>query len=281
MKKGVITVELRAYWTILWRRIWIVALIVAVVALYVGYQYYHLRKTPGALTAYNSAVTIQIGLQASANASDPSYADNVTTSAALADTLITSPILTSKEFDAQVSNQIGADMSQLKQEFGSNVDLGNWQDPSSIGGSLSYTRADSLVTISATWPTPAGAKAIATAVGEVSTSSICTYLEYVVSKDASCSTTANNKLPGVTAQIISNASDPSPVAGPSVNKLTLLYIMLIVALFIGIALAFMADYLDDRIRSNDDATLLLHLPMFGEVPRPPTVGRAKTQSPIA
>nr|HET6901609.1 hypothetical protein [Ktedonobacteraceae bacterium] len=273
--------ELRAYWTILWRRIWLVVLIVAVVALYVGYQYYHLRKTPGALTAYNSSVTIQIGLQASTHVTDPSYADNITTSEALADTLITSPILTSKEFDTQVSNQIGADMSQLKQEFGPNVDLGDWQSASAIGGSLSYTRAHSLVSISATWPTPAGAKAIATAVGEVSTSSICTYLEYVVSKDASCSTTANNTLPGVTAQIISNASDPAPVAGPSVNKVTLLFIMLIVALFVGIALAFLADYLDDRIRTKDDAALLLHLPVFGEVPRPPAVGQAKAQSPVA
>ncbi len=277
-QKGVITVELRAYWTILWRRIWLVALIVAVVGLYVGYQYYHLHKTPGALTAYNSGVTIQIGLQASAHASDPSYADNVTTSEVLADTLITSPILTSKEFDAQVSSQIGADMSQLKQEFGSGVDLGNWQDPAAIGGSLNYTRAHSLVSISATWPTPAGAKAIATAVGEVTTSSICTYLEYVVSKDVSCATTPNSTLPGVTAQIISNASNPSPVPGPSVNKITLLYVMLIVALFIGIALAFLADYLDDRIRGKDDATNLLHLPVFAEVPRPPTVGQPKTQA---
>ncbi|MEO8953688.1 MAG: hypothetical protein ABI396_15545 [Ktedonobacteraceae bacterium] len=273
--------ELRTYWTILWRRIWLVVLIVAVVALYVGYQYYHLRKTPGALTAYNSSVTIQIGLQASPHGVDPSYADSVTTSEALADTLITSPILTSKEFDTQVSNQIGLDMSQLKQEFGPNVDLGNWQAAGAIGGSLNYTRAHSLVSISVTWPTAAGAKAIATAVGEVSTSSICNYLEYVISKDVSCSTTANNTLPGVTAQIISNASNPAPVAGPSTNKVTLLFIMLIVALFIGIALAFLADYLDDRIRSKDDVALLLHLPVFGEVPRPPAVGQAKAQSPVA
>src|SRR5690349_3396892 len=101
--------ELRAYWTIIWRRIWIVALVVGVVALYVGYQYYHLRKTPGALTAYKSNVTIQIGLQASPNGTTASYADDVTVSEALADAMVTGPILSSKEFDTEVSNQIGSD----------------------------------------------------------------------------------------------------------------------------------------------------------------------------
>src|SRR5438067_6692840 len=101
--------ELRAYWTIIWRRIWIVALIVGVVALYVGYQYYHLRKTPGALKAYSSAITIQVGLQ-STTKGDPNNANYVTVSEALADTLTTGPILASREFDQEVSAQIGQDM---------------------------------------------------------------------------------------------------------------------------------------------------------------------------
>src|SRR6266536_1702521 len=138
--------ELRAYWTIIWRRIWIVALIVGVVALYVGYQYYHLRKTPGALTAYKSDVT----------------------------------------------NQIGSDMNLIEHRYGPHPDLGDWQNTAAIGGALSSLRAHSLVTVSATWTTPAGAWAIANAVGEVSAAHICTYLEYVVSKEASCSSSANS-----------------------------------------------------------------------------------------
>src|SRR5437763_8077607 len=106
--------ELKAYWTIIWRRIWIVVLIVGVVALYAGYQYYHLRKTPGALTAYKSDVTIQIGLQASPDGTTSSYADNVTVSEAIADAIITSPILSSKKFDSMVSNAVGLDMSLIK-----------------------------------------------------------------------------------------------------------------------------------------------------------------------
>ena len=273
--------ELQAYWTILWRRIWLVILIVGIVGLYVGYQYYHLRKTPGALTAYRSDVTIQIGLQASPNGTDPSYADNVVVSESLADALITAPILTSKEFDTQVVNQIAADMSQIKQTYGSNVDLSNLQDSGAIGGALTAVRAHSLVTISATWQNAAGAKIIATAVGEVSSANICTYVEYVVSKEASCSPSANSTLPGVSAQVISNATDPATVPGNSVNKVTLLFILLFVALLIAIALTFLADYLDDRIYSKDDATHLLKLPVYGEVPRPPAVGRTQAKSPVA
>jgi len=254
-----------------------VVLIVGVVGLYVGYQYYHLRKTPGALTAYRSDITIQIGLQAAPNGADPSYADNVVTAEALADELITSPILTSKEFDTQVSQQIATDMSQLQQEYGANLNLGSWQDTGAIGGALTATRAHSLVTISATWPQAQGAKAIATAVGEVSASNMCAYVEYVVSKVASCSASPANTQPGVSAQVISNATDPATVPGSSTNKVTLLVILLFVALLISIFLAFLADYLDDRMYNKDDATHLLQLPVYGEVPRPPAVGRVKTK----
>jgi capsular polysaccharide biosynthesis protein len=273
--------ELKAYWTIIWRRIWIVVLIVGVVALYAGYQYYHLRKTPGALTAYKSDVTIQIGLQASPNGTTSSYADNVTVSEALADAMITSPILSSKEFDAQVSNEVGSDMSLIEQRYGPHPDLGDWQNTAAIGGALSALRAHSLVTVSATWTTPAGAWAIANAVGEVSAAHICTYLEYVVSKKASCSSSANSALPGVTAQVISSATDSTRVPGTSASKQTLLFLMLLVALIVGIALAFLADYLDDRIYGKDDALNVLQLPVLGEVPRPPAPGRTRMKQPSA
>jgi len=49
-----------------------------------------------------------------------------------------------------------------------------------------------------------------------------------------------------------------------------------VALIVGIALAFLADYLDDRIHGKDEAQQLLRLPVYGEVPRAPTVGRTRS-----
>ncbi len=263
--------ELRAYSNIIWRRAWLVILVVGVMALYVGYQYYHLRKTPGALTAYRSDVTVQIGLGTSPNGA----ADNVIVSEALADAMVTSPILSSKEFDSEVSHQIALDTPQIEQHYGANPDLGDWQNAGAIGAALSSVHAHSLVTVSATWSTKAGAWAIANAVGEVSASKICTYLGYVVSKAASCSSsaTADPALPAVTAQVISFATDPATVPGTSVSKQTMLVILLLVALIVGIALAFLVEYLDDRIQSKDDAQRLLQLPVYGEVPRAPTIGR--------
>lgn len=267
--------ELRTYWNIIWRRIWLVILIVGVVALYVGYQYYHLAKTPGALKAYSSQVVIQIGLQPISNEQDTSYADKESVSDTLAETLITSPILSSKEFDTQVVNQIQSDMGQITQKYGPNPDLGDWQNVGAIGNALSSSRAHTIVTLNVTWNTSAGAWAIANAFGEVSSANICTYLSYVVPKGSSCSSANNTRLPIVSARVLTTATDAVVVPGPSASKINLFVILIFVALIIGLALTFLADYFDDRIRGKDDAAQLLQLPIYGEVPRAPALGRTK------
>ncbi|HVB75145.1 MAG TPA: hypothetical protein VNE38_16465 [Ktedonobacteraceae bacterium] len=264
--------ELRTYWSIIWRRIWVVILVVGVVALYVGYEYYHLHKTPGALKAYSSAITIQVGLVSTAN-SDPNNADYVTVSEALADTLANGPILSSHEFDQDVSNQISQDMSVINQRYGANPGLGDWQNVGAIGGALSAVRVNSLVTITTNWATSAGAWAIANAVGEVSTSKMGVFLDYVVTQDAThTSSSGNVQLPAVSARVISSATNPATVAGSSNSKVTLLIALLIVALILGIALTFLLDYLDDRLRDKDQIAHLLQLPVLGELPRAPSAG---------
>ncbi|GAC1380732.1 MAG: hypothetical protein NVSMB33_06950 [Ktedonobacteraceae bacterium] len=260
--------ELRAYWAIIWRRIWLVALVVAVVGLYVGYQYYRLYKTPGALRGYRSDITIQIGLKTSPGGSDTSYADSVIATETMADAIVTSSLLSSKRFDTQVSQQVGKDVSQ--QSYGASPDLGDWQNADAIGSALTSVHTHNFVTVSVTWSTPSGAKAIANAVGEVSASSLCTYLSYVVAKDSTCSPTDTSTQPVVAAQVVNEATDAVSAPGTASNKLTLFFIL---ALLVGIALTFLADYFDDRIRGKDDATLLLQLPVLGEVPRAPATGK--------
>jgi capsular polysaccharide biosynthesis protein len=274
-------VELRAYWAIIWRRIWLVALIVGVVVLYIGYEYYHIGKTPGGLSAYQSTITFQIGLQANTKGTDPSYADNIVVSEALADTLVMGPILTSREFDTQVSRQVGLDMSQIIQRYGPNPDLGNWQDPAAIGAGLTASHVHSLVTVNVTWPTLAGAWAIAEAVGDVSANNIGTFLDYVITNNASHPTSDANVQPAVSARVISDATNAVKVSGAFAQKEATFIILLLVALIVGIALAFLADYLDDRIYGKDEAAGLLQLPIYGELPRAKASGPFKSKQRIS
>lgn len=266
--------ELRTYWTIIWRRIWVVALIVGVVALFVGYQYYHLRKTPGALKAYSASTTIQIGLQPT-NSGDQNSANYVTVSEALADTLVTGPILTSHEFGTAISNQIAQDASLIQQRYGPNPDLGDWQNAIAISQSLSASRVHNFVTISTNWSTPEGAWAIANAVGEVSVAKLGNFLDFATQNNATQSSAGNAVSPQVAARVITAPQSPVTVSGPSSNKITLYLLMLFVALVLGIALTFLLDYLDDRIRSKEEVTQLLGIPIYAVLPQAPSPGRSR------
>lgn len=261
--------ELRTYAKIIWRYIWLLIVIVGIVAAYSGYQYYKLRKTPGALTAYNSNISLQIGLEATTQG-DANPSDNETVAEVLADTLASGPILTSNEFSTAISHQIGLDMGEIQQRYGANADLGNWQTPSAIAGALSATRIDSLVTISVTWSTAAGAWAIINAIGEVSTARIGQYLDYVIATNYTHPPTTGNYIqPAVSARIISTASTPGAVPGSSTSKITVLVLLVVIALVIAIALAFLLDYLDDRLRTKEDVLDLFPWPVYGEVPHAP------------
>ncbi len=273
--------ELRTYWSVILRRLWVIALVVVVVSIYSGYQYYKIRKTPGALHAYSSNVTLLVGLQASTKITDHSnYTDYVAVSESVADSFTTGPALTSTKFGKQVYDQINVDMPQIKQKFGENPDLGDLANPGiavgAISSSLTASRAHSLVTISASWNTSAGAWAISNAAGEVSTAHINDYTDYVVPNDTRAAVTSVER-PVVAAKVIISASDAATIAGSQASKPTLLLVLVLVALLIGIALAFLIEYLDDRLRKTDDAVQLLQLPVYGEVPSLPSLDNAKSR----
>jgi capsular polysaccharide biosynthesis protein len=276
-------VELRHYWSIIWRRIWIIALIVGIIAIYAGYQYYKLRQPEGGLKAYQSIVTIQIGLQApnnsvitTSNATSNNISYYASTSEALADEFASDQVIKSSTFDRQVIQQIQADLQQDPQRYGANADLGSWQDPTAIGAAITTLRSHNLVDVTVNWSTAAGTRAIATAIGEVAAAHIGSYLDYEV---GNASSQANNAAqPLVTARIFSQPSTPALVAGPNANKPALLLALLVVGLLIGIALAFLVEYLDDRIRSTQEALQLLQLPSYGEVPRAPVPGHRVSQA---
>ena len=247
--------ELRSYWAILRRRFWIIALVVGVIALYAGYQYYQLYKTPGALKAYQSAVTIRVDLTSSAATSKGTASDSLAASEALADTFTNGSILTSPEFSTQVVEQIQADTEMIKQKFGSDVDLSSMQNPGAVSSSITAQRIRSLITFTVNWPTQAGSWAIANAVGEVSHEHIGSYLNLA------------------SATVVNVPTNPVPAPGQSSNKPALLLVLLLVGFIIAISLAFLMEYLDDRIRTPDEVVQVLQIPVFGEVPRAPSLGK--------
>jgi capsular polysaccharide biosynthesis protein len=255
-------VELRHYGTVLLRRLWVVVLVVGVVLLYAVYQYNTLAKTPGALTAYQSNISLQVGLQANAHSSDQFYADYQSVAEAQADELVSGPVLTSPEFTTQVLSQVQADTDEIAQHYGPNANLGNLNDPAAIASALTASRSHTLVTLSVTWSTSAGAWAIANAIGEVSTSQLSHYLDYEIR--ATPSSASAQPLVGV--KIISAASQPARVAGSAEHQVSMLLILLLVALIIGLALAALIEYLDDRIFDTREAMQLLQLPVYGEIP---------------
>jgi hypothetical protein len=258
---------------------------VGVVALYAAYQYYHLYKTPGALKAYHSEVTLQIGIQNFGSQDNHSFNDYVSASETLADAFTTDPILTSNSFDTAVSQQIRADMDTIAQRYGANPNLGDWQSPAAIAQALSPSRIHNQVTVNVTWTTPAGAWAIANALGEVTTTHISSYMNYGLMNTSAYVSGPSSKstpLPVVSATVVSAALPSIVVPGPSANRPVLLLLLVFVALIIGIALAFLIDYLDDRIRSQEDVEQLLQLPVYGQVPRVPSLGKGTSRrSPAA
>lgn len=264
--------ELRAYWVIIKRRFCIIIPIILIIALYAAYQYYHLYKTPGMLKEYQSATTIRIGLQADPHNSDKNYADYLSVSETLADTIVSAPVLNSQAFATEVSQQVQADMNQITRRYRSQPDLGNWQNPAAIRAAISTSRVHNLVTVTVNWSTPAGAWAIAQAVGEVSAAHLDTYIDYGT-RTAPTSVSTSSALPTISAQVIGTPSDPALVAGPAANKPGLLLALLLVACIIAIALAFFVEYLDDRIRSKEEVEQLLQLPCLGEIPPAPAPGK--------
>ncbi len=264
--------ELRAYAKVLWRRIWVVLLIVGVVAIYVAYQYYSSHKAISVSRIYHASVSIRIGLQAAGRGAAPTYADYVTTVDTLADEFATGPTLTSRTFATQVSQQIQNDMQRITQQYGSNADLGNWRDATGISSALTATRSHSVVTINVTWNTEAGAWAIAHAIGEVSTINMPTYLDYNVGGAPS----SQESYPTAAARVLNETNTPILVQeGSSTSRTTLLLALLLVGLILGVALAFLVEYLDDRIHSADEVTNLLQLPIYGEVPSAPPPGSSR------
>lgn len=160
-------------------------------------------------------------------------------------------------------------MNTIKQRYGGNPSLGAWQDTSTIIKALSTTHSHSMVTISVNWNTEAGAWIIAHAVGEVCENNMPTYLNYQVAIPTTQGSASPEYLMAG-ANVINQPTKPAEVdSSPLVLRKTQLLAILLVGLIVGLALAFLIEYLDDRIRNSEEVVQLLQLPMYGEIPQAP------------
>jgi capsular polysaccharide biosynthesis protein len=126
-----------------------------------------------------------------------------------------------------------------------------------------------MVTISVNWNTEAGAWAIAHAVGEVCENNMPIYLNYQVAVPTTQGSASPEYLMAG-ANVINQPTKPAAVdSGPLMLRKTQLLAILLVGLIVGLALAFLIEYLDDRIRNSEEVVQLLQLPMYGEIPQAP------------
>jgi capsular polysaccharide biosynthesis protein len=274
-KEG-INVELRAYAKILWRRLWIIALVVGVVTIYIAYDYFNSAKIFETARTYQTTVNLRIGLPASAHVQDSTEYTRITEN--LSDEFATGPLLTNSQFNTQVVQEIAADKNIVSSRFGANANLGAITIDK-LPGVYKVKRIHNMVTISVDWGTEAGAWAIAHAVGQVCEKSLPTYLNYNVAEPAGQGTNQAGNVAAV-AKMISEPEAPI-VSGGNVavqRKATTLALLFLVGLIIGIALAFLVEYLDDRIREPDDLLSTLQLPIYGTVPHVSEAGQSRPRS---
>jgi capsular polysaccharide biosynthesis protein len=128
------------------------------------------------------------------------------------------------------------------------------------------------------WNTEAGAWAIAKAIGEVCEANMSKYLNYQAAAPNSQITPSAEYLV-VGANVINQPTTPTQVeSAAAITKKTQLLAILLVGLIIGIALAFLVEYLDDRIYRPEEVIQLLQLPMYGEIPQAPILGPSKART---
>lgn len=229
--------ELKAYWAVVRRHLWIVIglpLIVLVISL-------GLEALSGpAPQLYRATTKLLIDVQPLP--AEPGLGFDPRESAAEAAEFLVddfSQFVTSDAFAALVSGRLA--------EQGADVPAG------AISASESSETRHRIVTLWVTWPDAEQAGAIAQAAGDVAQTAIDRYF--------------------ARSGVVSVIGEPHvvPIAPPLREQLDL-PLRVILSVLAGLGLAFFLDYVDDSVRSAEEAEALLEAPVMGEIPakrRPP------------
>ncbi len=230
-------VELRDYWTIIRRRWWVPALVTAVA--FLASSAIGLRGAAAYRTDMRIAIsTLPVAVPATQLYYDPTYYSNLN-SEYLADDM--SEFMHSEAFASEVRRELAT---------GRNLNV----DVNTIINSTRTKKTHRFIDVTVNSATPEDGKEIADSISRIvnDQARIAQYLAALASYNTRMTvitppdTHRANTLPGLISEVGLRA---------------------LIGLLIGIALAFLLDYLDTSVRSRDDAEDLLRLPVVGMIPR--------------
>ncbi|MFQ5855796.1 MAG: YveK family protein [Anaerolineae bacterium] len=226
--------ELRAYWAVVRRHLWVVAglpLVMLLVSL-------GLRMLGGpAPRLYRATTSLLIDVPPLP--AKPGMGFDPRESAAQAAEFLVD------DFSQFVTKDAFAELiSERLADHGIDVPAG------AVSASESSETRHRIVTLWVTWPDAEQAGAIARAAGEVAQAGIDRYF--------------------ARSGVVSVLGEPrvQPVAPPLREQLDL-PLRVALGVLAGLGLAFLLDYLDDTVRTADEAEALLGAPVMGEIPANP------------
>jgi capsular polysaccharide biosynthesis protein len=226
--------ELKRYAHIVWKRAWIPAVLVAVVAVVSVL----LARTPP--TTYSSTMRFTVGVRPQESDEQFSYDSYY---AWLASEYLVD------DMTALVSSQAFAnDVNSHLQEMASPVQI----PPSSIGGVTIGGKQHRILRLTVTWGDPDELAHITRAIVATMEQDSTGYM-------------AQLGTPGALINVIDAPSPPVPNP-PSLTQRLDLPVRLLLALAAGIALVFLLDYLDDSVRGRSELEAM-GIAVLAEVPK--------------
>ncbi len=210
--------ELRQYWQIVRRRLWVVAALLLIVGVA------SLLLRPSRAPAFQTSMRFMLGVQPETRTGDYYTYDKYYT-------WLTAEYLVDDVAELVRSGAFAQSVSDKLKSQGISIPVGV------IQGSTQSGRLHRILTVSITWGDAAQLAHIANAVAELLPAQIARHLASVGQSD-------------VTASLI----DPPAIGavGSSLRDKLDLPIRLILALLAGLVLAFVLDYLDESVRSRQE-----------------------------
>ena len=230
--------ELKQYWLIVWKRAWIPALLVIVVAgASIPAILETLNRTP---SSYSVTMRFTVGVKPQESRDTYNYDSYYAWLASeyLADDM--TAIVSSQAFAADVNRRLT--------ELGSSVTI----PPGQIGGVTIAEKQHRILRVNVSWNNPAELADIAQAIVKVVEEDSPNYLTQL----------------GATGALIKIIDEPSPpvAAPPSLTEQLNVPVRLLLALGAGIALTFLLDYLDESVRGSTDLEAM-GVTVLAEVPK--------------